>query len=104
MRMMLKVNIPVEAGNAAIQNGTLGTTMEKILGEIKPEAAYFVADHGMRTGYIFFDMQDSSQIPMLAEPFFLAFNASISIQPAMNPADLAKAMAGMEHAVKSYGK
>ncbi len=71
---------------------------------MKAEAAYFVADHGMRTGYIFFDMQDSSQIPALAEPFFLAFNASISIQPAMNPQDLGKAMAGMDHAVKAYGK
>ena len=46
MRMLLKVSIPVEAGNAASQNGTLGSTIQRILGELKPEAAYFSEDNG----------------------------------------------------------
>jgi hypothetical protein len=29
--MLLRVSIPVAAGNAAAKNGTLGTTVEKIL-------------------------------------------------------------------------
>ena len=36
MRMLLKATIPVEAGNAAVVNGTLGTTIQKILAELKP--------------------------------------------------------------------
>jgi len=103
MRMMLKATMPVEAGNAAILNGTLGTTIEKILTQIKPEAAYFVAEDGQRTAYVFFDMTDSSQLPAIAEPFFLAFNASISVQPAMNQQDLAKSASGMQQAVKAFG-
>lgn len=105
MRMLMKVSFPVEAGNAAARNGSLGTTVKGILDELKPEAAYFVANEfGQRCGYIVFDMKEPSQIPSIAEPWFLAFNAGITITPAMTPQDLANAGSGIEQAVKTYGK
>ena len=69
---------------------------------MKPEAAYFTADNGQRTGFIVFEMQDASQIPAIAEPWFLAFNASIEVRPVMVPGDLAKAGGAIEKAVKTY--
>ena len=47
-------------------------------------------------------MQDASQIPAIAEPWFLAFNASVEIHPVMIPDDLTKAGGAIENAVKKY--
>lgn len=102
MRFMLKVNIPVGSGNAAAKAGTLGTKIQSILTDLKPEAAFFTDDHGQRTGFLILDMQDASEIPAIAEPWFLAFNASIEFHPVMVPADLTKAGPAIEKAVKKY--
>jgi hypothetical protein len=102
MRCLLKVLIPVETGNAAISDGSLPKTIDSILSDLKPEAAYFTDEHGQRSCFIFFDLKDPSQIPAVAEPWFLAFDAHVEIHPAMNVDDLKKAGPGIESAVKKY--
>ena len=105
MRMLPRVSIPVEAGNAAAKAGTLGSTVERILADVKPEAAYFFADdHGNRSGSIVFDLKDPSDIPAVAEPWFLAFNAKVSLRPVMTAQDLAKGSPSIGKAVEQYGK
>ena len=105
MRMMMQFWIPVEAGNNAARTGAFGPSFEKILDALKPEAAYFTAGtSGERGGFIVFDMKDASQIPAVAEPFFLAFHARVTFSPVMNAQDLAKAQPGIEKAVKAHGK
>jgi hypothetical protein len=105
MRMLMRVSIPVEAGNAAAKAGTLGSMVERLVAEVKPEAAYFYADDdGQRCGSIVFDMQDTSQIPAVSEPWFLAFGAKITFRPVMNAQDLAKGAPGIAKAVKEHGK
>jgi len=103
MRFLLKAEWPVEAGNAAITDGSLSKTVESILADLKPEAAYFLASSGKRTALLVVEMKDASQIPGLAEPWFLAFNASLEIVPVMVPDDLKKAGPAIEQAVKKYG-
>ena len=102
MRLLVKVNIPVESGNTAAKAGKLGATIQSILAELKPEAVYFTDNNGQRTGFIFLDIQDAAQIPAIAEPWFLAFNASVEIHPVMIPDDLAKAGRAIEKAVQKY--
>jgi hypothetical protein len=95
----------VEAGNAAAKAGTLGSTVEKIVADLKPEAVYFFNDdNGNRSGSIVFDMKDTSQIPAVAEPWYLAFNAKVSFRPVMNPQDLAAAGPSITKAGQQYGK
>lgn len=105
MRMMVQMSIPVESGNQAARDGSLGRTTQKIIAALKPEAAYFFAtEDGQRGGYMVFDMQDASQIPSIAEPLFLAFNAKLKFTPVMNAQDLANAVPSIEKAVKEYGR
>jgi hypothetical protein len=89
---MIRVKIPVEAGNASIQSGRLPRMMERILGELKPEAAYFTSDGGIRTALFFVDLKDVADIPKLAEPFFMELNASVELLPVMNAEDLKRGL------------
>jgi hypothetical protein len=59
---------------------------------LKAEAAYFVAQNGMRCAMIFFDMKDSSEIPVIAEPLFIGLGAELELVPVMNPDDLRKGL------------
>jgi hypothetical protein len=50
-------------------------------------------------------MKDASQLPAIAEPWFLALNATISVKPAMSAQDLGGAAGtAIEAAVKAYPK
>jgi hypothetical protein len=103
MRFLLKVNIPVEAGNKAAKAGKLGATLKDILAELRPVAAYFTDDKGQRTGYLFFEMEEASQIPAICEPWMQAFGAAIELHPVMVAEDLAKAAPAIKKAVKKFG-
>jgi hypothetical protein len=103
MRFILKVAWDVETGNKLARKGTLGSTVQSILEDLKPEAAYFTAEDGKRGGIVIVNLDDASQIPAVAEPWFLACNASIEIIPCMIPEDLAKAGDSIAAAVKKYG-
>ncbi|MFF3328831.1 hypothetical protein ACFYWX_04600 [Streptomyces sp. NPDC002888] len=95
MRVLLKASMDTERANEAIRNGTLGKLIQESVAQIKPEAAYFTTDNGQRTAFLVFDMQDSSQMPVLAEPFFLTLGAKISYTPVMNLDDLQKGLSQM---------
>ena len=86
--MLLRVQLPVERGNAAIKDGSLQRTIESVLNTLKPEAAYFFPENGKRAALLVFDLPDPSQIPVVAEPFFQQLNASVALTPVMNADDL----------------
>jgi hypothetical protein len=101
MRMLVDIQLPIEPFNSRVKDGTAAKIIQEILGDLKPEAAYFTARDGKRGGTIVIDVADASNIPRIAEPFFLHFNASVCFHPCMSPEDLAKA--GLEELGKKYG-
>lgn len=103
MRVLMKVSLPVETANAFARKGTLGETIRSILQDLKPECAYFGDADGKRTGFLVVDIEGMHKIPAIAEPWFLAFNASVQLTPVMTAEDLAKAAPDIERAAKRFG-
>jgi len=91
MRMLLHVKLPHEPFNSLVKNGTAGAKMQRILQEQKPEAAYFTEYEGCRGGILIINVDNPSQVPFFAEPWFITFNADCEFHIAMTPEDLAKA-------------
>ena len=92
MRMMLRWTVPVEKGNETIRDGSLAKTVQSLLEELEPEAAYFWPENGERAGMIVFDMADTTQIPQIAEPLFMNLDAAVEFLPVMNADDLKTAL------------
>ncbi len=92
MRMMLRVTFPTDLTNGAIKGGSFQEVMDATLNRLNPEVAYFTANKGCRCAMIFFDMQDTSEIPSICEPLFAALNAEIELLPVMNADDLKKGL------------
>ncbi|WP_037309959.1 hypothetical protein [Ruegeria halocynthiae] len=92
MRLMLKFTIPVEKGNQAERDGTLGQAIEALVKEVNAEASYFALEHGKRMGIVIFEENDQARMPVINEPLFAALDASIEIQPVLTAADLQRGL------------
>ena len=89
---MMKITMPVEAGNAAIKDGSMAKIMADALERLKPEAAYFLTENGARTALMVIDLADPADIPSTVEPFFTGLNAAVQLTPVMNADDLNKGL------------
>jgi len=101
MRMIMRVKLPVEPFNAAVRNGSAPSVMKRIMEEMKAEGAWFSSFDGHRGGILIVDVNDASDIPRLAEPWFLNFDAEVQFHPAITPEDLGRA--DLESLGKKWG-
>ena len=92
MRMMMKVQMDTEAASRAVADGSIPELMQQMMERLKPEAAYFGPEDGVRTAFIIFDLEDPSQIPPISEPFFSKLKANIKFFPVMDREDLQKGL------------
>ncbi|MFF8095440.1 hypothetical protein [Streptomyces sp. NPDC016675] len=89
MRVLLKATLDTEKSNELIRSGRMPGMMKEMLDRIGPEAAYFGTLGGRRTALLVLDMQESSQLPPIGEPFLMEMNADVEVCPIMNADDLA---------------
>lgn len=94
MRMIMLVQFPIEPFNTLVRNGSVGEKMHQILDAAKPESAYFTERDGHRGGLFVVNIDGPSDIPRLAEPWFLQFNAEVEFRIAMTPEDFGRADLG----------
>ena len=90
MKVLLNVIVPHEPFNTLVKKGKAGEILGKIEKELQPEAVYFTEQNGKRSGIYIVNLSKASDIPKLAEPFFLNFNADCRIQVVKTPEDLMK--------------
>ena len=95
MRMLMKWDMSLEAGNEAVRSGKIAELNQSLIARIQPEAAYYSTENGTRTSYIFFDLKDPSQIPAIAEPLFQNLGARVEFIPVMNGDDLQKGLVSL---------
>jgi hypothetical protein len=101
MRMLMNVTFPHEEFNVAVRDGSVGGKIGRILEQLKPEAVYFTEQDGRRGAILIVNLDTPSQVPALAEPWFLTFNADVRFRIIMSPEDLK--MAGLEELGKNWG-
>jgi hypothetical protein len=92
MRLMLKFTIPVEKGNAAAKDGSLGRAIDALIEQVAPEAAYFTLDQGKRGGFVIFSETDPARLTRINEPLFAALDATIEISPVLTHEDLQRGL------------
>jgi hypothetical protein len=100
--MLIHLQFPVEPFNSYVRDGSIGGKIQKIMGAIKPEAAYFTEHHGARGAVLVVNVNNASDIPAIAEPWFLQFDADVEMRIAMTPEDLGRS--GLEALGKTWGE
>ena len=103
MRYIMSVRIPIDRGNELLKDPQFGQKMNDLVTSVKAEAVYFTTVNGQRGGYIIVNMDDASQLPAIAEPFFLYLHADIDVHPVMLLSDLQKAGPGIGAAAQKWG-
>jgi hypothetical protein len=66
---------------------------------LKPEAAYFFPDGGVRTCIMIVDLKDVTDMPGVAEPLFMKLNAKVEFLPVMNAEELKRGLSKVMQAV-----
>jgi hypothetical protein len=81
MRTMVKFTIPTKESKPLVQDGSIGQTMESILGKLQPEAAYFCPIDSKRGGFFVINMEEESEVVTKLEPLWLELSATVETFP-----------------------
>ncbi|GMQ82402.1 MAG: hypothetical protein BMS9Abin05_1854 [Rhodothermia bacterium] len=101
MRYLVHIAIPHEPFNSYVRDGSAGQKIGRILEETKPEAIYFTEEDGTRGATAVYHIENASDVPSIAEPWFLTYEAECRFRMAMSPEDLQNA--GLDELGQKWG-
>jgi hypothetical protein len=103
MLFMVKATIPNEAGNEMVRSGSaMKDLIDTIMGDVKPEAAYFSVADGQRTLFMVVNIDKGEDMVRLAEPLWLGLECDVDVYPCMSVGDFDKAGPIMGDIVPKY--
>lgn len=102
MRLMITFSMPTDHGNDIVGSGKIQQVFERILHDLKPEAAYFYPEGGDRGGVFFVQCDASADFVKLVEPLWFGLNAKVTATPVMSGEDLMKGMASLPAIASRY--
>ena len=85
---MVKFTIPTQEANPLVKDGSIGQTMESLMGNLQPEAAYFGPIDGKRGGFVVINMEEGSDVVTKLEHLWLELGATIELFPVATPDEL----------------
>ena len=88
MRTMVKSTIPAQEAHPLAKDGSIGQTMDSLMGNLQPEAAYFGPIEGKRGGFIVINMEEGSDVVTKLEALWLELGATIELFPVATPDEL----------------
>jgi hypothetical protein len=103
VRVMVKFRFPTPSGNDMLKAGRLDEVFPKLMEDLKPEAAYFYPDQGMRAGHFILQMEDSSQVLEIGERMWFAFGGDVEMTPVMSAEDIQKGLPSAPGIAERYG-
>lgn len=92
--MIVNVAFPIEPFNSMVRNGSAGELIGRVLEDVKPESIYFTEHDGNRGAIMVVEVPNASDVPSIAEPWYLNFEAICEFKIAMTPEDLMNANLG----------
>ena len=92
MRMMARVEFDLEKGNEVVSSGAIQDIFNRVMEQLRPEAAYFGPVNGNRGAYLIVNMEDSSQLPPFSETLYQEMHAKIEWFPVMTADDVRRGL------------
>jgi hypothetical protein len=103
MRVMVKFRFPTAGGNDALKAGRIDKVLPKIMEDLKPEAAYFYPDEGLRAGHFIVQMKDSSEVLEIGERLWFGLGGTVEMVPVMSAEDIQKGLPSVPGIVSRFG-
>ncbi|WP_380281212.1 hypothetical protein [Kitasatospora purpeofusca] len=92
MRALLEIELDTPTTNRAVADGAVAERFDRIMADLKPEAAYAFPRNGRRCQIIVVDVPDEAAVVAICEPFWLEFNAHVDLHICMDPEQLGEGL------------